>query len=122
MNAVVKHPYKEAAERALERQGGFYTFADILEGVKIGKFQSFAYGESMAVTRVVKYPRKWAIEIVFMIGTEDELMMLEDQVLKFGRDQNIKDFYAYGRPGYIQKAFRGWRMVSALFVKELKDG
>lgn len=122
MNAVVKHPYHDLAERALARHGGFYIFADILDGVKRGDFQSFSYGESMAVTRIAVYPRKTAIEIVFMVGTEEELQLLEEQVLKFGRDKGIKDFYAYGRVGYLKKKFKGWRAVATLFVKELKDG
>lgn len=122
MNAVFKHPNQVAAERALERQGGFYTFADILEGVRTGHFQSFSYGESMAVTRIANFPRKTAIEVVFMVGAEEELRVLEDQILQFGRDRNVKHFFAYGRPGYTKKAFGGWSMVSSLFVKELKDG
>lgn len=119
---IVKHPNHSAAERALERQGGFYTFADILEGVKTGHFQSFAYGESMAVTRIAKFPRKSAIEVVFMVGTDEELHVLEEQILKFGADQGVNTFFAYGRPGYTKKAYEGWRMVSSLFVKEINHG
>ena len=122
MNAVVKNPYFKAAERALQRQGGFYSVADIIEGTKTGYFQSFSRGESWAVTRIAKFPQRTALEVVFMLGNAEELQELEKEVIKFAQSNNIDVMFAYGRGGYLIKAFRGWRIVSALFMKELKDG
>lgn len=122
MNAIAKHPYAEAAERALKKQGGFFILADIMEGVKTGEFQSHANGDSWAITRIARYPRKTALEIVFMIGEAEELKALEEEVVKFARDHGATIGYAIGRKGYTDKAFPGWKMVAALFIKDLTHG
>lgn len=122
MNAVAKNPYYAAAERALKRQGGFYSVADIVEGTKTGQFQSFSNGESWAVTRIAMFPQRTALEVVFMLGKYEELIELEKQVIQFAAVQNIDVMFAYGRPGYLIKPFEGWKTVSALFMKELNHG
>lgn len=122
MNAVIKHPYYTAAERALAKAGGFYIVADVLEEVRKGNFQSFSNGESWAVTRIATYPRKTALEIVFMIGNERELQELEADVIEFARANGATIGYALGRKGFIDKAFSGWKMVAALFIKDFTHG
>lgn len=122
MGISVKNPYYLAAERALKRQGGFYTIEDIIERVKTGEFQSFSNGESWAVTRIAVYPQRTALEVVFILGIGEELQELEKEVEAFAKAHGATAMYAYGRPGYLTRAFKGWSVVSALFLKDISNG
>lgn len=109
------------AENILLEQGGFFALSDIIVAVKAGGMQSFALGESWAVTQICEFPRRRALDIVFMQGDLEELKSLEVQIVEFARKHGINYLMANGRRGFIKKAFPGWRMASATFVKDLND-
>ncbi len=57
-----------------------------------------------------------------MVGNLEALAELEAELIGFARDHNIDYVMANGRKGFIIKSFPGWKMVSATFVKDLRDG
>jgi hypothetical protein len=119
---MTMHPNYHRVVRMLERFGGFYTFEDILECISKGTMQSFAFGNSWAVTQICEFPRRRTLDIVFMVGEEKELQLLESDLIGFAREHGIDYMMANGRVGFEKKKFDGWKHVSSTFIKELGDG
>lgn len=117
-----KHPLHERTEKMLADYGDFYTFQDILDGIAVGRFQSFAYGETWAVTQICEFPRKTVLEIMFVVGHEEDFEMLHTDIIGWARERNIMFVMANARLGFDRKKLPGWKMVSALYVKDLSDG
>lgn len=117
-----KHPMRERVEQMLRDSGDLYGFEDILDLIREGKMQSFALNDSWAVTQICEFPRKRVLDIVFVVGDLDDLEVLESDLIGFAREHGIPMGWANGRMGFMRKAFPGWEMVSATFMKEFGDG
>lgn len=116
------HPYHKRLGRLLARMGGIYTVSDILAAIAEGKMQSFAEGDSWAITHVIQFPRARMLEILVAIGDLDECRILHDRILQYARDNDISLIQAYGRRGWIADArSHGWkvRATSYLYQREL---
>lgn len=118
----MKHRNQLRVENLLRDYGGFYTFDDILEHINAGKMQSFAHGDSWAVTQINEFPRKRVLNVVFVVGTIADLEIVYSDILGFVAENDIKYGMANGRRGWLEKAFPGWKFVSATFVKDFSDG
>jgi hypothetical protein len=114
MNAPVYH---RKLARVLDRMGGLYTLNDILTAIGTGKMQSFAEGNSWAITQISSYPRTKVLEIIAVVGDIDELRILHDRIMVFAAEIGASVIQAYGRKGWITDAKqRGWRVKSRSFV------
>lgn len=123
MNAPVKHPLQERVEKMLLDFGGFYTFDDILRDILVGEMQSFALGESWAVTRICIFPQKSALEIVLAVGNLEELELLHTDIVGWARERGIPALFTYnGRLGFDAVKLPGWRKAASVYVKDLTDG
>lgn len=109
--------FKEETNRILAKQGGFYTFEDIVDAVILGRMQSFSLNDTWVVTQVIDFPRKKVLDIVFVIGELEDLIALEDKIEEFRREIQADMLIATGRLGWMRKHFKGWKPVSANFVK-----
>jgi hypothetical protein len=119
---MIDHPLKKEIDDALLKQGGLYEFVDIVNCVKNGTMQSFSLNESWAVTQCLVFPRKRALNIVFMVGELSELCTLEAELIGFARELNVDLMMAEGRLGFEKIKRQGWVKVSSSFVKELNHG
>lgn len=122
MNASYKHPLHARTEKMLEDFGGFYTFEDILERIADGRMQSFAFGDTWAVTSIASFPRKQVLVIEFIVGNEDDFDEIHADITGWARERGITYAMANARLGFDRKKMPGWRMASATFVKDLSDG
>lgn len=119
MNQHVKHPLQARVERMLKRYGGFYTFEDIIGHVLDGRMQSFALGDSWAVTQIAEYPRRTVLDIVLAVGNLPELELLVTDIEGWARERGIDCLTATGRNGWEKVMLAGWKRTSARFIKEL---
>lgn len=116
------HPYQRKLSRLLDRLGGLYTTHDILTAIAEGRMQSFAEGDSWAVTQIAKFPRGRLLEILVVIGALDDCRALLDKVFQFANDHDIGLVQAYGRRGWLDHPLTsGWkiRTKSYLYQREL---
>ena len=116
------HPNHRKLARLLERMGGLYSVSDILAAIAEGRMQSFAEGDSWAITQVVQFPRARMLEILIALGDIDECRILHDRILQYARDQDIGLVQAYGRRGWLDHPLTsGWkiRTKSFLYQREL---
>lgn len=119
---MTPHPYHAKLARALSRMGAVYTVNDILRAIAEGRMQSFAEGDSWAVTQVVDYPRARMLDILVALGELGALRKLHDRILEYAERNDIALVQAYGRRGWINDAkSHGWkvRTTSYLYQREL---
>lgn len=119
MNA---HPFYRHLARTLDRMGGVYLVQDILTAIGEGKMQSFAEGDSWAVTQIADFPRARLLEVMVALGDLQQCRILHDRILQYAREHDIGLVQAYGRRGWIEDATsRGWkvRTTSYLYQREL---
>jgi hypothetical protein len=119
---LTAHVYHKKLARVLERIGGLYTVSDILAAIAEGKMQSFAEGDSWAITQVIAFPRARMLNILVALGDLKECRKLHDRILQYARDNNIGLVQAYGRRGWMPDAMaHGWkaRTTSYLYQREL---
>lgn len=112
---------KDKLRKALAIAGNTYTLDDILHEISEGRMQSFAEGESWAVTQIVDFPRKRYVEIVFAVGHLDELKTIYPRIEQFAREIQADGLRAFGRPGWM-KQFQidkhGWSETTRVYVRE----
>jgi hypothetical protein len=114
--------YAEKMERVLDRMGGIYLVDDLLTRITDGRMQSFAEGNSWAITQVIQFPRARQLQIVAAVGDLAELDAMHDRVLDYARANNIGLISTYGRRGWMARALaRGWKIKAKniLYHKEL---
>lgn len=112
---------KQKLDRALAISGNAYTFEDILHEIHEGRMQSFAEGESWAVTQIVDFPRKRYVEIVFAIGNLDELKTIYPRIEDFAKAHMADGLRAFGRPGWMRQFNidkHGWAETTRVYVRE----
>lgn len=115
-------PYFKKLDRVLDRMGRLYTWQDIMERLSDGRMQSFAHGNSLAVTEVAIFPRARVLDIILAVGDLKDCRALHDEVVRFADKLDIPLIRAHGRRGWMPDARdHGWRTLttSYVYVKEL---
>ncbi|HEY1878302.1 MAG TPA: hypothetical protein VGG68_00065 [Caulobacteraceae bacterium] len=114
---VTMHPYYKKLARVLDRMGDIYALDDILARLGDGRMQSFARGNSFAVTEVASFPRRKVLDILLAVGDLDDCVRLHDDIVDFADAQSASLVRAYGRRGWMPwMADRGWRCLTKNFV------
>jgi hypothetical protein len=116
------HPYHQKLARALDRMGGVYSVQDILTAIAENRMQSFADGDSWAITQVVDYPRARVMEVLVALGDLEACRRLHDRILEYAARNDITFVQAYGRRGWVGDArSHGWkvRTTSYLYQRDM---
>lgn len=112
---------KQKLRKALAIANDAYTLEDILLEINEGRMQSFVEGESWVVTQIVDFPRKRYVEIVFAVGTLDELKMIYPRLEAFAQEIAADGLRAFGRPGWMRQFEidkHGWVETTRVYVRE----
>ena len=113
----MNHPFEYKLAKVLNRMGNLYSVRDILERIDNHRMQSFAEGDSWAVTQVAAYPRGTVLEIVVMVGEWKDLPALYDQIEEYADEIGATAMMAYGRKGWLPYAVeRGWKLKARNYV------
>lgn len=119
MNEAIYH---RKLGRVLDAMGGLYTVNDLLTAIADGRMQSFAVGNSWAVTELAQFPRARKLNIVAVVGDMPDMEALQSKILAYAGEVNAGLVSAYGRHGWIPKAEAlGWRLKAKnyLYHKEM---
>jgi hypothetical protein len=114
--------YEQKMERVLDRMGGLYVLDDILTRIADGRMQSFAVGNSWAITEVQHYPRARQLQVLAIVGDLCDTAALNDKVLDFARKIDVGLVSTHGRRGWLDHGHAlGWKLKSRSFLwqKEL---
>lgn len=120
MNYVVtRKDMRVKLQRVLHGFGDCYTVNDIMGEIEKGTMQSFVVGETWIITQVLNYPRKKAVNVLFIIGHLDEARRAEPKIEEFARSIGAKQIVGLARVGWSKFATPGWRKTGVAFVKDL---
>jgi hypothetical protein len=114
--------YHKKLARVLDVMGGLYTVDDLLTRIYDGRMQSFAVGNSWAITQIEQYPRASQLNVLAIIGDLPDVPALNDQVLDFARRIGVGLVSTNGRRGWLEHGHAlGWKLKSRSFLwkKEL---
>lgn len=112
-------PPRLVFEAMLARQGGLYTFDDVMERVNRGSFQSWNQNETWVVTQVTPFPRRTVVEVVWVVGDWAQVPELEARLIEWAHGIGATMLWAVGREGFAKRTLPGWRPVSRNFIKEI---
>lgn len=107
-------------EEALRLMGDTHAFQDILALIEDGFMQSFAVGETWAITQILDFPKKRICEIFLLAGDLGHIDEVLEQVTDYARMKGCYLLRGYGRPGWAHYARpRGWTDDTHIYMKEL---
>ena len=99
--------------------GGLYTVSDILAAIAAGHMQSFAEGDSWAITQVVQFPRARLLEILIALGDIEQCRTLHSRILQYARDNGIglvRNGLWLGADGFQHPLTSGWKIRTKTFL------
>ena len=97
--------------------GALYTVADLLAAISEDRMQSFAEGNSWAVTQIVDFPRARQLQIVAAVGDMPDMLTLHDRILEYADSINAGIVSTLGRRGWFHHALaRGWKVKARNFL------
>jgi len=120
MNDINYMPYYEKLTQALKDAGDLYTIQDILAAIAESRMQSFAEGNTWAITEVNTFPNRKIVTIAYVIGDLKDAEILHDRVIEFAKSIGATMVKAFGRVGWAKDAEKnGWRVAGQVYHKEL---
>lgn len=107
-------------QRALDDMGNTHSFEDIVALIEDGLMQSFAEGDTWAVTQIIDFPRKRVLEVFLVVGDMIDAEKLHDRVFEYAKGEGCDIVRAFGRRGFHRWAQeRGWKNGQQIFIREL---
>lgn len=111
---------KARFERMLRQTGNLYTLEDIIERIEDGRMQSFVQGDTWVVTQVNEFPRRKALDIVFVVGFMADAIQALPQIYEFAEEIDATMVMAsVGRDGWWSYAQPGWKKLGSVYAREL---
>jgi hypothetical protein len=108
--------------RALNQANNIYTLEDIDRALSSGDMQSHVYRDTMAVTQVHQWPRRKAVNILFVIGNLGDAIVLHDKIEKWAKSIGADLMTAVGREGWWEHRLPGWKKQGSLYAKDIDHG
>jgi hypothetical protein len=107
-------------QKALDQMGNTHSLEDILALIDSGEMQSFAQGDTWAVTQIVDFPRKRILELFLIVGDLKDFRGLYNLILAFAEEQGCALLRGYGRFGWEPYAkANGWANGARIYLKEM---
>ena len=105
--------------RALTLGNNVYDLLDIERALQSGDMQSHVYKDTMAITQIYLWPRRKAVNILFVIGNLEDSLVLEDRITKWAKSIDADLITAIGREGWWDHRLPGWKKQGALYSKDI---
>ena len=120
MNGVDYQPYYVKLAKALKDGGDLYTVQDILTAIAESRMQSFAEGNTWAITEVNTFPNRKIVTLAYVIGDLKDAEILHDRVVEFAKSIGATMVKAFGRAGWAKDAEKnGWTIAGQIYCKEI---
>ncbi len=104
--------------KALERSDE-YSLGDVLHFAYEGTWDMWHGDNSVAFTRLARYPQHTALVIILAAGELEEIVQLEPHVVAWGKQQGCKYVEVYGRRGWA-RALPGYDEQATVYRKVLQ--
>ena len=106
-------------EAALKHSGGTHVFDDIVAGIRKGTMQLWPTPRGCLLTEKVCYPRKKVLNIFLGGGDLDQILDMNDDVIKFAKLEGCTALTMTGRKGWVKPLLKdGWTNPHFVYEKE----
>lgn len=120
MNDTNYIKYYAKLARALKDGGNLYTVQDILAAIAESRMQSFAEGDTWAITEVNSFPSRKIVTIAYVVGDLKDAEILHDRIIEFAKSIGATMVKAFGRAGWSKDAKEhGWRIAGHVYCKDI---
>jgi len=109
----------EKMHKALRIGGDLYNFDDVMADLQSGRMQGHVEGDTWAVTQVHQWPRRKAVNVLFVVGSLENSLKLEAKVEAWAKSIDAELLTAVGRGGWWQHRTPGWKIVGTLYSKDI---
>jgi hypothetical protein len=106
-------------DRALKQAGGLYSLDDIDLALTTGNMQSHAVDDTWVITEVQDFPRKRAVNILYVVGDLKGSFAADKMVEEWAISKGADMMTAVGRDGWSSIIRSGWKKVGTLYSKDL---
>jgi S-adenosylhomocysteine hydrolase len=115
------HRCKPWIEAALAQSNGFETIEDVEASIDDGSYQFWAGEKSAAITEVVRYAKRKALNVVHGGGDLTELLDdLEPQMCRHAKRVGCDTIMGVGRMGWKRVCEpRGYRLAWVTMMKDI---
>ena len=103
--------------RALKVGDDLYNLDDIEAGLASGDLQGHVEGDTWAITQIHQWPRKKAVNVLFVVGSLENSLKLEAKVEAWAKEQGATLLTAIGRGGWWSHRTPNWKIVGNLYSK-----
>lgn len=100
---------RELLQSAVDRLGGTHTLQDVLDQIAKGAMQLWVGDECVAVTEVIRFPRKIIISVFLGAGNFRKGIDLQPGIEAFGRGQGATAIQWLGRATRAVEKYCGWK-------------
>ena len=112
--------YSDWINDALEYNGGTHDLSDIIQGVLSGEMQIWPAPNGVAITQILRYPRKQVLHVLLAAGEMDQLTDMLDAASDWGRAQKCTSMTMAGRHGWARVLPKhGWKQTMIAMEKEI---
>jgi hypothetical protein len=105
--------------RALAINGNLYALEDIERELETGHLQGHVEGDTWAITQVHNWPRRKAVNIMYLVGSLGGALKLEYKVEQWAKSVGADLITAVGRDGWEKHRTLGWKKVGNLYSKDI---
>lgn len=90
-----------------------YTLVDVRDKIEEGRAQWHPFEECAVVTQILSRPHGRVCIIWLVAGTPEQLLVVEDQMVAWAREQGCVEMRFVGRRGWL-KAFSHWADIGTI--------
>ena len=120
MNGTDYTKYYDKLAKAIREGGDLYTIDQILTAIAESRMQSFAEGNTWAITEVNTFPNRKVVTIAYVVGDLKDAELLHDRVIEFAKSVGATMVKAFGRVGWAGDAKKnGWRIAGQVYCKDI---
>ena len=116
---ITDESMRKKMERALAINGNLFNMDDIDEYLIRGKMQGHVEGDTWVLTQVHDWPRRRAVNIMYIAGFLDDTHALEVKIEKWAKSIGANLITAGGRDGWLKFKTPGWNKVGSLYSKDI---
>tara|TARA_A200000113_G_scaffold220993_1_gene232078 strand:- start:540 stop:890 length:351 start_codon:yes stop_codon:yes gene_type:complete len=102
---------------ALKYAHNSHTFEQVIEIVKRGDAQLWAFEDSAIVTEIINYPQRRTLRFWLAGGNLETLLEVEPKIRKWSILYNCKAVEIIGRKGW-GKVLKDYEPTATVFIKE----
>ena len=105
--------------KALKCNHDVFNLDDIREHLKNGKMQGHVEGDTWAITQVHEWPRQKSVNILYVIGSIENSLKLENKIEEWAKEIGAGFITAVGRDGWWEHRTPGWKKMGVLYSKDI---